>query len=101
MRDEAWDLDGRVLKEVDESGNTKGEDMVEEAIINLLLLVALVLLLEVEVLSLELDVGIEDDDLVFLLDPAPVELLPAPLFCHNKALKGLPAALAPFLITPP
>ena len=88
-----WDLEGRVL---DESGNTKGEDMVEEAIINLLLLVTLVLLLEVL-----RAVGIEDDDVVFLFDPAPVELLPAPLFCHNKALNGLPAALAPFLITLP
>jgi hypothetical protein len=92
VRDEEWGLEGRVLKEVDESGNTKGEDMVEEVIINLLLLVALVLLLEV--FSVELDLGIEDDDAVFLLDPAPVELLPAPLFCHNKAL-------APFLITRP
>ena len=101
MRDEEWDLEGRELKELEEMGNTKGEDMVEEAIINLLLLAALVLLLEVGVLSVELDVGIEDDDVVFLLDPAPVELLPAPLFCHNKALNALPAALAPFLITPP
>ena len=75
--------------------------MVEEAIINLLFLVALVLLLEVEDLSVELGVGIEDDDVIFLLDPAPVELLPAPLFCHNKALNGLPIALALFLITPP
>ena len=99
MRDEEWDLEGRALKEGDESGNTKGEDMTEEVIINLLLLVALVLLLEV--LSVELDVGIEDDDVVFLLGPAPVELLPAPPPCHNKALNGLPAALAPFLITPP
>lgn len=96
MRDEEWDFEGRALKEADESGNTKGEDMVEEAIINLLLLVALVLLLEVEVLSLELEVGVEDGKVVFLLDPAP-----APLFCHNKVLNGLPAALALFLITPP
>ena len=72
--------------------------MVEEAIISLLLLVALVLLLEVEDLSVELDGGIEDDEVVFLLDPAPVA---APLFCHNKALNGFPAALALFLITPP
>ena len=101
MRDEEWDFEGRVLKEVDESGSTKGEDMLEEVIISLLFLVALVLLLEVEDLSVELDVGIEDDDVVFLLDPTPIELLPAPLFCHNKALNGLPAALALFLITPP
>lgn len=89
-----------MLKEVDERGNTKGEDMVEEAIINLLLLAALVLLLEVEVLSVELDVVV---DVVFLLGPALtptlVELLLVPLFCHNKALNGL--ALAPLLITPP
>lgn len=90
-----------MLKDVDESGNTKGEDMVEEVIINRLLLVTLVLLLEVEVLSVELDLGIEDDDADFLFDLAPAELLPASLFCQNKAFNGLPAALAPFLITPP
>lgn len=85
-----------VLKEVDESGNTKGEDM-EEAIINFLLLAALVLLplADLEVLDAD-DTGTE----VFLLDPVPPVGLP--VFCHNKALNGLPAcALAPFLITPP
>ena len=95
MRDEGWDLDdGVVLRE--ESGNTSGEDIVAEAIINLLFLAALELLpllLEVEALGV---VGIE----VFLLDLAPAEL-PAPLFCHNKALNGLSTALAPLLIIPP
>ena len=92
-RDEEWHLEGGVLKEVDESGNTKGEAM-EEAIINLLLLAALVLLLTVDGL---IDVGV---DVVFFLDPTPpLEL--ALLFCHNKALNGLPAAFTPLLITPP
>ena len=96
-----WHLDDGILKEADESGNTKGEDIVAEAIINLLL-AALVLLfpllLEDEVLGVIVDGGIEDE--VFLLDSAPVGL-PAPLFCHNKALNGLSAALAPLLMTPP
>ena len=90
-------MEGGVLREVDESGSTKGEDIVEEAIISFLLLAAFVLPLEV--LCMDVNVGIEDDEVfVFLLDPAPI---PAVLFCHNKALNGLPAALAPLLSAPP
>lgn len=70
-------MKGGVLKEVDERGSTKGEDMVEEAI-SRLLLAALVLLLEDDGLD-----GVED---IFLLSPTP-------LFCHNKALAPLLIAL--------